>query len=304
VKKRFVLIGGVSRSGTSLVRRVIGSHSRIAITPREFKFFSQLEDGASVAQILARESLKEWNTDFSGLHSLEPREAFVTALLRYAEETGKEIPGDKTPHYEFHYDLVRKWLQGYDLRFLQVVRNPLDVMASYKHARFRRERRGEAFNIAARCQEWQRSTFLGLARTYSDPRGYHLVKFEDLTSDPVGVTRRLCAFLGVAFEEERMLNLVDFALYDNTSFDPTSDRGHHGRAIRKLESRKHHLTDSEKTTVASLCGELAGALGYDADEFTHPSSEKVTGGLLSKVADIVKRVLANPGSTPRRPRRS
>jgi predicted metal-binding protein len=35
--RTFVVIGGLARSGTQLTRRVIGSHSAIAVTNKEFK---------------------------------------------------------------------------------------------------------------------------------------------------------------------------------------------------------------------------------------------------------------------------
>ena len=66
---KFVLIGGVPRSGTNLARRIIGSHSKIAIPPGEFQFFRQYVKGKSVAQILANKRLKLWNIDLSDLRS-------------------------------------------------------------------------------------------------------------------------------------------------------------------------------------------------------------------------------------------
>ena len=51
--RKFILIGGISRSGTNLVRRVIGSHSKIAIPPGEFNFFSKYNNGKTVKEILA-----------------------------------------------------------------------------------------------------------------------------------------------------------------------------------------------------------------------------------------------------------
>ena len=37
-RRRFVLIGGMPRSGTTLVKTVVGSHSRIAIPPGDFPY--------------------------------------------------------------------------------------------------------------------------------------------------------------------------------------------------------------------------------------------------------------------------
>jgi hypothetical protein len=95
--KKIVIIGGMPRSGTNLARRIIGSHSKIAIPTGEFKFFRQLSNGKSVREILANPRLKEWNVDFSDLYAAQPAKVFIQTLTRYAENVGKEIPGEKTP---------------------------------------------------------------------------------------------------------------------------------------------------------------------------------------------------------------
>jgi len=289
--RKFVLIGGMPRSGTNLLRRIIGSHSQIAIPPGEFHFFSQYKNGRTVEQILGNERLKQWNMDFAPFSSLPHGEAFIKTLTCYAENCGKEIPGEKTPLNEFYYNLIQAWLHDYDLKFLQLVRNPLDVMASYKHAPFRRGERGEGFDVPAQCRDWHRSVSLGLARSYANPTGYCLVKYEDLTVDPIASTQRACGFLGVPFEEARMLNLSDFAGHaDNTSFTHTSEHSH-GRyaTIHQLAARKHHLTEAEREAVGRLCGELAQALGYDDVDLRPPDVETSPPGLIAKLKGIARK---------------
>lgn len=263
----FVFIGGVGRSGTNLLRRIVGSHTHIAIPPHESRFFEQYRLGRTVGEILASDDLRRWDFDLTPYHGLSHPEAFRQVLVGYAERCGKEIPGEKTPQNEFHYDLIRDWLQNDDVRFLHIVRNPLDMVASYKHAPFRGEDRGRGVDIASRCKRWSRSVSLGLARAYAHPESYHLVRYEDLTADPVGTTQRLCAFVGVTFEA-RMLTMSDYALRsDNSSFEQADgDRHPVYAAIRRPPTRKDRLTAAEQDLVASHCGELAEALGYgDAD---------------------------------------
>ena len=169
--QKFVLIGGMGRSGTNLLRRIVGSHSKIAIPPTESKFFSQCRLGASVPEILANEKLKSWNMDFMPFYGLSHAAAFRGALGCYTESLGKEIPGEKSPLNEFHYDLIEQWLEDhYAIRFLQLVRNPLDVIASHKHAPFRRDERGTLADLPSKCGRWLRSVSLGLARGYAYPQ--------------------------------------------------------------------------------------------------------------------------------------
>ncbi|MDY6876446.1 MAG: sulfotransferase [Chloroflexota bacterium] len=290
---KFVIIGGMPRSGTNLTRRIIGSHSKIAIPPAEFQFFSQYANGKSVTDILTHERLERWRVDLSDLCSQEHREAFITALARYTENAGKEIPGEKTPNNEFYYDIIQEWLSDFELKFVHVVRNPFDTMASFKHFHQDNRRQGDYPGLPAHSRNWVRSTSMGLARAHNNPRGYYLLKYEDLATDPTSTTQDLCAFLGVDFERERMLNLSDFqGRRDNTSFPQDRGAEHEGyAAIRKPESRKHYLTDAQVHIVSSICGELAHALGYDDDDFGPSFPEHTDLGIIKRLSQAVRNLV-------------
>jgi hypothetical protein len=279
--KKFVLIGGMPRSGTNLARRIIGSHSKVAIPPGEFKFFSQYANGKSVQEILANKRLEKWNVDFSDLYTCKHRDVFVNTLLRYTERVGKQIPGEKTPLNEFYYDIALEWLSDFDVKFIHLVRNPFDVLASYKHAPFRakNDRGLDLVSMTALTKKWPRSVTLGLARVYSGPERYILLRYEDLATDPIDATQALCTFLGIDFEQERMLNLSDFSGHaDNTSFPQLSEESRRSYgAVQLPQSRKQHLTESEIRIVSSICGELALALGYNDNDFKSSSSESSLG---------------------------
>jgi hypothetical protein len=47
------------RIGNNLARRIIGSHSKIAISTGEFKFFTQFSKSKRIRGILANSRLKE-----------------------------------------------------------------------------------------------------------------------------------------------------------------------------------------------------------------------------------------------------
>jgi hypothetical protein len=60
-----------------------------------------------------------------------------------------------------------------------------------------------------------------------------------------------------------MLTLSDYRRdhKDNTSFPQQTGTGH--SVIYKPVSRKHYLTAGETGVMASICGELARAIGYE-----------------------------------------
>jgi hypothetical protein len=265
----FIIIGGMARSGTNLTRRIIGSHSQVAIPPAEFQFFKRHHQGKSVQQILSNKRLAQWNLDLSDLYDLDPREVYVKTLQRYADQRGKKIPGEKTPYNEFYLDTIETWLEGFEFKFILMVRNPFDVLASYKHKPFGVgiDPNDDAW-IPAFVENWRRSVSMGLAKANTQPEHYAVLKYEDLTRDTITKTKELCHFLGIEFEKERMLSFSDFANNkDNTSFSSDQQTQAQGK-IYQPPSRKKHLTKTEIEAVRSTCGELAWALGYLDEDFT------------------------------------
>jgi hypothetical protein len=265
----FIVIGGMARSGTNLTRRIIGSHSQVAIPPAEFQFFKRYHQGKSVQQILSNKRLAQWELELSDLYALEPRQVYIKTLQRYADQLGKKIPGEKSPYNEFYLDTIESWLEGFELKFILMVRNPFDVLASYKHKPFGVgiDPNDDAW-IPAFVENWRRSVSIGLAKTHTHPKQYFVLNYEDLTRDTVTKTEELCHFLGIDFEKERMLSLSDFTHNkDNTSFSSDDQSQAQGK-IYQPPSRKKYLTKKEIEAVRSTCGELAWALGYLDEDFT------------------------------------
>jgi hypothetical protein len=287
------MIGGMPRSGTNLTRRIIGSHSKIALPPVELNFFRQHARGKSIREIFSDEKFKTLNVDVSDLYPKSYRDAFVGAVVRYAESVGKEIPGEKTPLNEFFYETILDWLHGFEVKFVHLVRNPHDVMASFKYAPFLEEKRNERFSsldMAATCRNWSRSVALGLARARFRPENYYLIRYEDLAAEPARVSQELCNFLGVTFEKERMLSLVDYRGHgNNTSFSAANGQQPTGQTIHKPMSRKQHLSPDERRIVNESCGELARAIGYEDSGFETSPPERVIWGLRKRLKYVARK---------------
>ncbi len=265
---KFVVIGGAPRSGTNLVRRIVGSNSEIAIPPGEFQLFSQVAKGKTVADVLKNPRLEKWGVDLAPYQATEPGTAYVEILKQYGASIGKSIPGEKTPFNEFYYAELLQALSGYDFRFIHMIRNPFDVMASYKHMKVMKGK--SALNdIRDHLRNWVDSVTLGVHRSRENPDQYTCIRYEDLLNNPSAITQFLCDFIGVEFEKERMLNMVDFASHaDNTSF-PTdeAEKNTDAALIKPHTSRKSHLSSSEIRLVSTVCGPKAIEAGYTDPDF-------------------------------------
>jgi hypothetical protein len=269
--------------------------------PGDFPFIEEYVGGLSVKEIFdrlsSRPTWKVWCTnDFADLYDQSHAEAFRNTLIRYAETANKQIPSAKSPYSEFFFEICRDWLQDFDIRFVHVVRNPFDVIASLKHSPYHHKGvLNHVDTISVHSRNWLRSASMGLARTLQNRSRYHVVKYETLVNDPISTCRALCAFLDEDLEEERMLNRVDYSYHDtNTTFPEELEKTAQKKDYVYIpNSRKHYLSDSEVKCIASTCGEVARALGYEDEDFQslaveHPKIAK----LRVRVQRGVRRILA------------
>jgi hypothetical protein len=298
MKRRFVLIGGMPRSGTTLIETVIGSHSRIAIPPGDFPFAERASTGLSVDNIFSifkkKQTWEIWRVkDFSSVLDLDHGDAFRATLIQYAEGVGKDIPGAKAPFSEFYIDTYQDWLAGDELKFIYVLRNPFDVMASLKHSHIHTNWRGFRDLIEVQARNWLRSTSIVMARANLEPQNFCIVRYEDFVRDSVGTGLELCNFLGVDFEETSMLNRSDYAYHDtNTSFpDQFAAREDKKTYVYDPDSRKSSLSNEEVELISRICGESARSLGYeDADFEIRPPENMSKVSTLKKIRRLPRRV--------------
>lgn len=157
---KFVLIGGLPRSGTTLVETIIGSHSQISIPPGDFPFVDFYVRGKSVKQIFEdianRKVTKLWHAqNFSDFYSYAHNLAFINFLEHYAKSINKKIAGTKAPYSEFYFNVIQDWLSDYDIKFVHVIRNPIDNMASLKHSHLHKNKDQKRIDtLRTNCTNW------------------------------------------------------------------------------------------------------------------------------------------------------
>ena len=300
--QKFVLIGGMPRSGTTLIETVIGSHSEIAIPPGDFPFAEQCVRGMSVSKIFnvlgTRETWNLWEQkNFEPLFDENHEQAFRQSLTNYCVALGKRIPGAKAPYNEFFFETYRSWLRDHDLKFVHVVRNPLDVLASLKHSHIHKNLQVFDDLLETQARNWSRSTALGLARRQQYPGNYFLFEYEAFVGSPGASVAKLCDFIGVAPEPARMLNRVDYGYHDtNTSFpNVVRDQREQDEYVYRTSSRKSFLDHAEIDLIAAVCGEVAHAIGYTDEDFKprrpdYPGSVKPSVRVARRTRRLLRRI--------------
>ena len=294
-----ILIGGLPRSGTTMMGRLLGSHSEIAIPPTELGFFERMF-GAEFArrqQLSGREDferrllylhahkLHEWSLDevelLEASRDVEPswRGLFVFVLDQYRLHLGKSRFGEKTTTYERWFDVLDSWFDDY--RFVHLIRNPIDAVASKKWY----EGRPQKVDVVPWIHEWNRSATIALHRAHREPNRYCYARYEDLVEEPESALRRICDVVGVGFEP-RMIAMGDYESTENSSFAGLAHARRYNRGVRVADDvdRRSLLSDVEVDAIVSLCAPLAYLLGYELAplRWRRGSLGRLPGGRLPK----------------------
>ena len=207
---RFLFVGGCERSGTTLVQRVLCSHSRVAGGP-DLVFTGKI---AGLFDRMRGDYPEEYAARLARHYDEEElRLAFQRLLGGFLEKHAERCPAalyvsEKTPSNIF---AARSLLELFpDARFVHVVRDGRDVLASHRdvarHLRARQRPAGRQFGPRAVCGRWNRAVDVHFELTgRTDLAGrYQPVRYEELVAEPQRVVGELFAFLGLEAEERTL----------------------------------------------------------------------------------------------------
>ena len=275
-----IFVGGLPRNGTTLVGRLLGSHSEIALPPDELGFFQvfwrpgdppdrPLHGSAELEPRLERllRRIPGWGLtedevlDAARGGAIAYRDLFVFLFDRYRRRAGKLRAAEKTVYYHQWLYVLDAWFE--DHRFVHVVRNPIDAFASIKWFR-RGTPRPNRVDLIPWLHEWNESAALALHRSHARPDRYCLVRYEDVVGRPAETLGRICKVAGVAPEPERMLELRSGEA-NESSFAEESGRIDYAGRIRRSDDvdRSKRIDPHELEAIRSVCAPLAHLLGYD-----------------------------------------
>ena len=220
----YVFIVGCSRSGTTLLRRMVDAHPEIAITP-ETHWITQFskrrtglsDDGhvtsATVTALRGQSKFPKLGVEPAQLERLLSTDGplsfarFVTAVFDlYGRQRGKALVGDKTPGYvrDIH-TLHALWPRA---RFVHIIRDGRDVCLSalnWKRKADDFRRRFPTWDedpVTTAALWWRWHVELGRRVGMRLPPGlYREVRYETLVQEPEDTCRTLCAFLDLPYED-------------------------------------------------------------------------------------------------------
>lgn len=215
-----IYIGGIQRSGTSLVRAIVGSHSDISVFQYDLQLwikyfsiyrrrtFSKTTALEVFKVILGSEKYRQSESSrsishFEKLLASVPKEHFKVAdlfdlfLMDDALLHGKQLPALKTPFNEFFARDI--FAHRPETRFIHVIRNPLDAAVSFE--RIKKDDWGGRISFHEHVWQWKRSVAIAKEMKSRFPNQYLIVRYEDVASDLVKAGHQFADFLDVDYEE-------------------------------------------------------------------------------------------------------
>lgn len=284
-----IFIVGASRSGTTMLNRVLGNHTHITAL-NELHYFGDLWQPDLGYTSLPLSKLKQiasalitrhhhgiWQSDASKndtevaekiIESLDKNQLnginlFYATMSWIAHENNCEIISEQTPRNIFY---ARHLLDHYpDAFVVQLVRDPRAVLASQK-GRWRRKwlggknmpwietiRSWANYHPITMCKLWKKSVQTGLPLA-SHPR-FMSLRFEDLVSNPQIQIENICSFLGVEYQP----GMEDVPQVGSSSRNNIDNK--RGISTEVLQAWKNNLTMGE----IAFCERITAAMVYKYD---------------------------------------
>ncbi len=253
-KNRHIFIVGNSRSGTTMMGRILGSQESV-FTFHELHFFEQLwtasdagknisfEVGVDIyAKLLKAQRsgilkykdyrfyCEEASTVLKSLVADLTRESiFAHFLVTEAKENGKLIPCEQTPRNLLYLDEILTIFP--DAKIIAMVRDPRDVLLSQKRKWKRRLLGGSEIPWTESFRSWVNYHPITISKLWNtnyqhiekwrSHSSVIVVQFEKLIHCPEVELKRICDFLDLPFQE----NLLQIPIIGSSNFSDTHQTG-------------------------------------------------------------------------------
>jgi hypothetical protein len=242
-----VVILGAPRSGTTLLRTLLGSHSEIAALPETPWLMGVYGEQTSVRSLRNRLINGEDGAvkNISGITpadvDLALREFLTKLFSPWLPEKGKRILVIKTPDDSLFLDQLVDLFP--DAKYVHIVRDPRDVTLSTM-SRFtvlNGYGKASADNCIRRWLDFEER----IKTTFAHGKNYYKLKYESLVENPGATLDPVMRFLGVDIEELKIdVDGHDLPGWEEGSKDVKSSAGVIAKNVKAYE--KANLTAEQR----------------------------------------------------------
>lgn len=262
--QKFIFVGGCGRSGTTLVRTILDSHSNICCGPESNLLLpTPIQIGDLAAKFSFQAEMIEALADDSTC-----RAHFIDLFANACcQKVGKRRWAEKTPRNVLHLSYLFRSFPA--AVFIHVIRDGRDVACSLRtHPRHRVEN-GQLVPVntwrpIAECvTRWTDS--IEASRPHWGDSRYYALRYEDLILETEKTLRDLMCFLNEPWEA---------ALLDHTSVDspfrdalqfPQNPEVLQPRYTDSLGRWQTDLSDTDRNTFKELANRQLIEMGYVSD---------------------------------------
>lgn len=183
-----------ARAGSTLLRSILNSHSKIAI-PLESLFIidylkTEITDLDLLKELIIKEyEIKEWGielkySDFINCKNSMDLIAKIHEL--YINKYNKESWGQKTPRFVRHADLLKSKFPN--AKFIIIVRDPRSVVSSLINSNVHKS------NLYYACLRWNKDVNYGKRIKKTFPESTKVILYEELVAKPNVIMSDICSF--------------------------------------------------------------------------------------------------------------
>lgn len=292
-----LIVLGVSRSGTTLLRVMLDRSPGIAIPDESFfvpllarRHGRTVEPKPFLDDLSRIPNLRAWGVSPEEVSprlrsGMKTGEAISAIFECYAMKAGKPRWGDKTPMYMRHLPVLEELFP--DAQYVHLIRDGRDAALSFLEMPAGTFTRTWAHPRSASEFACLWSGEVADARALGrrvGARRYCEVRYEDLVGTPSSVVESICAFANLTFEP---------ALVESAGAVDVSEKPHQQRLLQPptagLRSWRRDMSPGAARAFENVAGGLLAQLGY---ELLDPPPHSPTGRARAALAWYSARLAA------------
>jgi hypothetical protein len=318
-----IFVTGASRSGTTMLARMLGEHSSVR-SFNELHYFGELWDPFAkdvsearsrlielATTLLVRETRGLWggrptSDDIAWAESVveqlplqgaTPSALFAAVARRLAADAGKTWACEQTPRNIFY---AERLLELYENAYIvHIVRDPRAVLASQKNRWKLRKLGADHLPVSEMLRNrvnyhpytmsrlWAKANEEAL-RLRDRPR-VRVVRFEDLAAEPEAESRKLCEFLGLPYEEA----VLDVPKWGSSNVAHSSaEKGVSKDVVGKWRDT---ISDGEALICEKATAGVMQRLGYEPEFVGRTAALRMLPSLAMYPLHMAGVVALNPG---------
>ncbi len=295
IKTKQIFIVGSSRSGTTMMGRILGINTNV-FTFRELHFFGKIwtnnrnhkltrQDQIDLLSrlfciqqngIFNQNNFSEFNTKSNQFLSSEkknPLELYRLFLENITEENNAQIACEQTPQNLYYIEEILNYFPN--AKVINLVRDQRDVLFSQKNKWKRRFLGAKSIPLFEAIRSYINYHPILTARVWNSSLSWtikyinhprvKIIKFEDLLNHPEEKVKNICEFLRIDFKYEMLKVPIIGSSIENDS-----------ESILMIDNskinrwKKGGLSDGEIYLSQKFSSRMMDEFGYDKKEFLIP----------------------------------